>query len=410
MTLIDLLTLAQPIYWKNPQKIKWLEAKEQLSIDDTIIDDAEKRLQRFAPYFLHTAPETAHNQGLIESPLQQLNRFNHAPFANDQKLLIKRDDILPISGSIKARGGIYEVLTLAEEIAGKHGLIDDTKDYRQFAELKFKELLSSYTIVVGSTGNLGLSIGIMSAQLGFKVVIHMSNDAKQWKKDLLRQKGAIVIEHRGDYGEAVKRGRKEVEEQERALFIDDENSIALFSGYAVAARRLQHQLQQQSIDVSIDNKLAVYLPCGVGGGPGGVAFGLKTIYGDAVECYFVEPVQSPCMLLGMSTGQHHDISVNDIGLSNKTAADGLAVGRASKFVGQLMTPLLEGIYTVEDTMLFKQLRALYMEENIKLEPSAAAALNGPQMTGSKAKTHIIWATGGGMVPASIWQQYFEGGA
>src|SRR5699024_6893094 len=127
--------------------------------------------------------------GIIESSVEKIENMQRYLNGTEGQYLkgnlyIKRDDILPISGSVKARGGIYEILKYAEELAVEYALIDDAQDYAQFAAERFREVFRRYTVVCASTGNLGLSIGIMSAQLGFEVDIHMSVDAKEWKKTL----------------------------------------------------------------------------------------------------------------------------------------------------------------------------------------------------------------------------------
>ena len=221
-------------------------------------------------------------------------------------------------------------------------------------------------------------------------------------------------------------GRQQAESDPACHFVDDENSVNLFLGYAVAAERLKQQLAAAGISVDAQHPLFVYLPCGVGGAPGGVAFGLKLAFGDDVHCIFAEPTHSPCMMLGVYTGLHDEVSVQDFGIDNVTAADGLAVGRASGFVGKAMQRLLDGFYTVSDEEMYSLLALMERSEGVRLEPSALAGVPGiAQGPGRSTRlsgrvrawtrqamaqaTHLVWATGGNMVPGDEMDAYLAKG-
>ncbi len=418
LLLQDLINL-EPVTWLNPNTTTLEVGLPDTGLCKNDVEDAEQRLQRFAPYLRKAFPET--QNGLIESEITaipQMRKALNQRYALDIKgdLLLKKDSHLPISGSIKARGGIYEVLTHAEKLALEAGLLIQTDDYGKLFSDEFRRFFGQYSIAVGSTGNLGMSIGIMGAKLGFHVSVHMSADARGWKKRKLRELGVKVVEHSLDYGVAVKQGREEAASNPRCFFIDDENSKTLFLGYSVAGGRVKKQFETMGIPVDEKHPLFVYLPCGVGGGPGGVAFGLKMAFGDHVHCIFAEPTHSPCMLLGVYTGLHDQISVQDLGIDNLTAADGLAVGRASGFVGRTMERLLDGFYTLSDQEMYDLLGLLNREEKIQLEPSALAGMPGPWRVTAHADwlkrygleehaIHLVWATGGSLVPETEMAKY-----
>lgn len=423
--LVRSLIALEPVTWFNPKASTLAVGLPHVGLDGSDVADASARLARFAPYMCEAFPETRASKGILESEIAAIPAMQATLNARygvevTGKLLLKKDSHLPISGSIKARGGIYEVLTHAERLAIKAGLLCEEDDYHKFFSDEFRQFFSQYSIAVGSTGNLGMSIGIMSAKLGFTVTVHMSADAREWKKRKLREHGVIVVEYAEDYGMAVEQGRKEAERDPNCFFIDDENSRTLFLGYSVAGERVKTQFDQMGIKVDAEHPLFVYLPCGVGGGPGGVAFGLKLAFGDNVHCLFAEPTHSPCMLLGVHTGLHDNIAVQDLGIDNLTAADGLAVGRASGFVGRAMERLLDGFFTLSDQEMYDLLGLLARDEQIKLEPSALAGMPGPwRITADREwqaergfnaatlarATHLVWATGGGMVPAEEMEKY-----
>ena len=95
-------------------------------------------------------------------------------------------------------------------------------------------------------------------------------------------------------------------------------------------------------------------------------------------------------------------------------ADGLAVARPSGLVCRLMKPLVSGAFTATDEQMAVYQDKVRELEGIRLEVSANAGFEGLRFAGSDPwqqyieaqgltphmhqATHIVWATGGGLMP------------
>lgn len=407
-TLAD-LRAGTPVFWPNPHRRPIAAVREQLAVSLDDIRAAADRLDRFAPLLMGLFPELVSSGGRIESELIPLPGCCGGPVGGDVCFL-KTDHLLPVAGSVKARGGFYAVLAIAERLARDAGLLAGTDtgavDFRILGEGQARAFFAGHTLSVGSTGNLGLSIGILGRALGFAVTVHMSGEAKAWKKEKLRAAGVRVVAHAGDYATACATARVQAAADPTTHFIDDENSRELFLGYAVAGLRLPAQLAALGVVVTEQHPLCLHLPCGVGGAPGGIALGARLTLGDGALAFFAEPAASPCLLAGLATGRHEAVSVRDLGLSGRTIADGLAVPRPSGLVCRLLEPVVDGIFTVTDAAMIAHVATAWKRAGLRLEPSAAVALAGPGMVqraglprlAGKPATHVLWATGGGMLP------------
>lgn len=375
------------------------------TIPNSEVDAAAQRFARFQPVFAEMFAAQGWD-GFVRSALLD------GPAGTNW--LVKGDHELPISGSIKARGGVHALLAIVEQIADRGGLSID-----RLTSTEGREALSRHAIIVASTGNLGYSIGIFARAFGLQAEIHMSSDARGWKKDRLRAIGAKVVEHACDYSETLVRARIAASEADCWL-VDDECSRDLLTGYAAAGAEVIQQIEARKIVVDEDHPLVVYLPCGVGGAPGGIAYGLKRRFGRNVATVFVEPVASPCMFAALAFGDGHPVSVYDYGCDNRTIADGLAVPLASQLVLDAVGNAIDAVVAVPDAAMTHWMGRMWRTAQLRLEPSAAAAFAAYEPLQSTARqfdgwpsldaaTHLFWATGGSQLPEDEFAQLIEAG-
>lgn len=415
----------------NPNHSNDLRDIERQSITRADIQEARELLDRAKPLFKKLWPDdkTLNDwEGLIESPLTPAQALRKE-MGGTGTWLLKRDDALPVAGSIKGRGAFFAVLEHAEKLAIDKGLITKGENLSSLCSAEARAIFSEYKVAVGSTGNLGMGIALLAAALGFDAKVYLSEEAADWKKKRLIDNDCTIFEHDGNFKEALQKGRDDCAAANKAkpasaYFVDDEDSKALSVGPTVAGLRMKEQLEQQGIKIDANHPLFVYIPTGVGGGPSGVLRGLVDAFQDEglhqhIHGILVQPKQCASVLARMSIPEKYNnqpVDVYHLGLNNKSPrGDGMAVPQASELAFENLQVNAAGAMTVSDEDMLKNTARLHKTEGITIETTAAASINGPKWCASAAgreyikknrmeeampnAVHVMWFTGGGKVPS-----------
>ncbi|MCL1889933.1 MAG: D-serine ammonia-lyase, partial [Desulfovibrionaceae bacterium] len=316
---------------------------------------------------------------------------------------------------VKDRGGVYEVLKLAESLAIYAEKLKWTDDYAKLADSEMREFYSQFSLSIISGSSLGLAAGLIGKALGFRAMAHISAGTEQWKKEALRAGGIELAEHQGGYEEMLKSAYEAAQKDSRCFLISEPaSSRDMLLGYAVAGVELKEQLAAQGIEVNTAHPLYVYLPCSSGLEASGLCLGLKFVFLNNVRCFLAEPVHAPVVSLGLGTGLFDHVSTREIGLDGKSIACAMAYDRPSKLTCQVLRNILDGCVTVDDKVLLRLLALLRKYERIKVEPAAVAGLAAYIVVAYSGQgrrfeqgTHVMWFNSGGFMPEEAIQEYFQ---
>jgi D-serine dehydratase len=334
---------------------------------------------------------------------------------------VKSDNDLQVSGSTHVRGAIYEVTLLAMVLGRKLGLMTGDAGPMALATPRARAAFSAYKVVVASSGGLGLAVGRAAQGLGFRAEVHMPRSARSWVERELRASGITVVLHDAGFRKAHAAARAACDGDPACYLVDEKQSRLLFFGASAAAAELQAQLVRQNIQIGADRPLFLYLPCGSGSAPGGIALGARQMFGPNVHCFFAEPVCTPRTLAALASPRQGTVNVRDMGLRSRTAAAGLSVPELSPLVAEAMDSQLSGVFTVEDDTMFRWLAQAQDRAGLQLDPGAASSLAGPEMlmrteageaylrrrglTEKMGKAvHVMWATAGGCMPDADYER------
>ncbi|MBR9808485.1 MAG: threonine/serine dehydratase [Alphaproteobacteria bacterium] len=264
------------------------------------------------------------------SPLvksQALSRLTGA------EVLLKCDQMLP-TGAFKFRGA-FNKLTSLQEAQRKMG------------------------VMTASTGNHGLAVATVAAELGISATIHASEQASRAKLDAIRALGAEIVLHAAD-PLTIELEARRISECTGQVFVSPYNDLDVIAGQGTCGLEI---IDEAPID-------AVVLSVGGGGLLCGVGAALRTECPNA-ELMAVWPENAPSLFHSMKAGRA--VEVEEFPTIADATAGGVEPGSVTISLASKIAP---NTSLVSEQGIAAAMVLLAREERLIVEGSAALAVAG----------------------------------